>query len=81
MHQSAELKMRTLLGTILVGVGLFAGPALAQQNPWVPGGVTGPVGKLPNGDSVARHPWVPGDVYVGKLPNGDDAYVSNRPRR
>lgn len=26
--------MRTLLSTILVGVGLLASPALAQQHPW-----------------------------------------------
>jgi hypothetical protein len=73
--------MRTLVSTILVGLGLLASPALAQQHPWVPSGVTEPIGKLPNGDSVARHPWVPGGVYVGKLPNGDDAYASSRPRQ
>jgi hypothetical protein len=73
--------MRTLLSTILVGVGLLATPALAQQNPWVPSGVTEPIGKLPNGDlPVAQHPWVPTGVYVGNLPNGDPAYASTRVR-
>jgi hypothetical protein len=28
--------MRTLVGTFLAGACLVAGPALAQQNPWVP---------------------------------------------
>jgi hypothetical protein len=31
--------MRTLFSTLLVGGFLVAGPALAQQNPWVPSGV------------------------------------------
>jgi len=67
--------MRSLVSTILVGATLVAGPALAQQNPWVPSGMNAPIGSLPNGDdpAVARHPWVSSTVYEGKLPNGDPA--------
>jgi len=32
---SRRTQMRTLVGTFLLAASLFAGPALAQQNPWV----------------------------------------------
>jgi hypothetical protein len=67
--------MRNLV-SILFAMSLIAGPAYAQQNPWVPSGVTEPAGSLPNGDpAVSHHPWVPGDVYVGTLPNGAPAWA------
>ena len=64
--------MRTVVSTILVGATLVAGPALAQQHPWVPSGVNAPTGSLPNGDPAAtHHPWVSSNVYEGSPPNGD----------
>jgi hypothetical protein len=64
--------MRTLVSTILVGATLVAGPALAQQHPWVPSGVNAATGSLSNDDpAVTRHPWVSSTVYEGNLPNGD----------
>jgi hypothetical protein len=73
--------MRTLVSTILVGVSLIAGPAFAQQNPWVPSGMNAPVGSLPNGDpAVTPNPWVASTVYEGSLPNGDAARAEVRIR-
>jgi len=53
--------MRTLVSTFLVGVSLVAGPALAQQNPWVPSGIY--TRSLPSGDAPAR--------AYGRLRSGD----------
>jgi hypothetical protein len=75
--------MRTLVSTILVGAALVAGPALAQQHPWVPSGVNAPTASLANGDAPAatHHPWVSSNVYEGNLPNGDAlARADSRPR-
>jgi hypothetical protein len=44
--------MRTLVSTIVVGVCLVGGPALAQQHPWVPSGTY--TNNLQNGDAPAR---------------------------
>jgi hypothetical protein len=64
--------MRKLVSTFLVGVSLVAGPALAQQHPWLPSGAAEPTGSLPNGDApVQQHPWVPSGMSTGNLPNGD----------
>jgi hypothetical protein len=63
--------MRTLISTILVGATLVAGPALAQQHPWVPSGVNAPTGSLSSDPAVTHHPWVSSNVYEGNLPNGD----------
>jgi hypothetical protein len=54
-------QMRTLVTTFVVGICLVAGPALAQQHPWVPGGMY--AGSLPNGDSPAR--------AYGRIRSGD----------
>jgi hypothetical protein len=75
--------MRALVSAILVGATLVAGPALAQQHPWVPSGVNAPAGSLPNGDdpAVTHHPWVSSNVYEGNKPNGDAlARADGRPR-
>jgi hypothetical protein len=70
--------MRKLV-SIFFGVSLIAGPAYAQQNPWVPSGVTEPAGSLPNGDpAITKNPWVPSGVYTGNLPNGAPAWASTR---
>jgi hypothetical protein len=45
--------MRTLISTLLVGGLLVAGPALAQQNPWVPSGVY--TGSLAYGQASQDH--------------------------
>jgi len=70
--------MRTLVTALLVGIPLVAGPALAQQHPWVPSGFNGPAGSLPNGAPavIDQHPWVSGNVYLGNLPNGAPAYAA-----
>jgi hypothetical protein len=53
--------MRTLVSTLLVGICLVAGPAFAQQNPWVPSGTY--TGSLPNGDFPLR--------AYGRIRSGD----------
>ena len=64
--------MRALVSAILVGATLVAGPAVAQQHPWVPSGMNAPAASLPNSDpAVTHHPWVSSNVYDGNLPNGD----------
>jgi hypothetical protein len=44
--------MRTLVSTLLLGVCLVSGPALAQQHPWVPSGMS--TGSVSSGDAAAR---------------------------
>jgi hypothetical protein len=44
---------KNLFSTLLVGGLLVAGPVLAQQNPWVPGGMY--TGSLANGQASQRH--------------------------
>jgi len=44
--------MRTLVSTFLVGACFVAGPALAQQHPWVPSSVY--TGNLSGGDAPAQ---------------------------
>jgi hypothetical protein len=62
-----------VVSAIVVGAVLVAGPALAQQHPWVPSGMNAPTVSLPSGDdpAVTHHPWVSSNVYEGNLPNGD----------
>jgi hypothetical protein len=70
--------MRTLVGTLLVGVCLAASPALAQQHPWVPSGMyTGSVtqrqapvrayGRVSNSDIVNASGWRTGKPAVDEL--------------
>ena len=74
--------MRTLVSTLLVGATLVAGPALAQQHPWVPSSVNASTASLPNGEPTeTHHPWVSSNVYQGTLPSGDAlARADSRPR-
>ena len=72
--------MRTVVGALLFGVCVIAGPAQAQQNPWLPSGTTGPTGSLPDGTPAEmQHPWVPSG-YRGVAPNDDGAFASGRGR-
>jgi hypothetical protein len=71
--------MRKLVSIFFFGVSLIAGPANAEQNPWVPSGATAPIGSLLNGDpAVTHHLWAPGDVHTGSLPTGGPAWASRR---
>lgn len=54
--------MRTLLGTVLVGLSLAAAPALAQQHPWVPNGIY--IGNVPDGAVAPAHS---GGVHRGDI--------------
>jgi hypothetical protein len=72
--------MRTFVSALLFGVCLVAGPAQAQQHPWLPSGATEPTGSLPNGTPVEmQHPWVPSG-YRGTVPNDEAAWASGRAR-
>jgi hypothetical protein len=71
--------MRTIVSALLFGVCLVAGPAQAQQNPWVPSGSVEPIGSLPNGTPAQmQNPWVPSG-YRGSVPD-DAAFASGRTR-
>jgi len=73
--------MRTLLGTFVFGVCIVASPALAQQHPWVPSGLsadslsTGPAraqgySRIRKGDVIGSSDW-----RTGK-PASDELYDS-----
>jgi hypothetical protein len=72
--------MRRFVGALLFGVCVIAGPAQAQQHPWLSSGATQPTGSLPDGTPVEmQHPWVPSG-YRSTVPNDDAAWASSRGR-
>jgi hypothetical protein len=70
--------MRTFVGALLFGVCVIAGPAQAQQHPWLSSGATEPTGSLPDGTPAEmQHPWVPSGYRGGAVPNDDGAWASS----
>jgi hypothetical protein len=53
--------MRTFISTLVLVTSIAAGPALAQQHPWVPSGMY--TGNLPSGNASAR--------AYGRISKGD----------